>query len=382
MRFSTIIKFVVTGVILAVLAATGWYINQGVFAYPSDSPSGKYTVELKTGDTIYTLAQKLKNDKVINNADILPLVAKFTVSPTLKSGAYLIDLPAKPDAILWQINNQKPQPSDNTVSVSFIEGDTAEDIADKLEKANVIKAVDFLSFIQDPKNFDLSTYPFLPKPQTGCKYGEILKSCPKYYLEGYLFPDTYNFFTGSKPEAVTTKLLRNFNTKFWVKNSSKFDPDLEKARAGLFNHVILSSVVEREVGRNYIKALVNATDLNQERREVSRVYLNREIQKMRWQSDPTVWYGVDRKKGVALDGDLNWGSAKYKTGYNTYQKLGFPVGPIANSGAETLESVLNPAQSDYLFFVSDKSGKMYFGKNLNEHNANVEKVRQINKNLP
>jgi len=382
MRFSTITKFIVTGVILAVLATAGWYINQGLFAYPGDSPTGKYKLELKSGDTIYTLAQKLKNDKVINNADILPYVSKFTVSPTLKSGVYQLDLPAKPDAILWQINNQKPLPSDNTVSVSLIEGDTAEDIADKLEKASVVKAIDFLSFIQDPKNFDLSTYPFLPKPQTNCKYGDILKNCPKYYLEGYLFPDTYNFYMGSKPEIITTKLLRNFNTKFWVKNSSKFDPDPEKSRTDLYNHIILSSVVEREVGRNYIKAMVNDSDLNEERRQVAAVYINRGTQKMKWQSDPTVWYGVDRKKGVAVDGDLNWGSAKYKTGYNTYQNLGYPVGPIANSGAETLESVLNPAQSDYLFFVSDKTGKMYFGKNLDEHNTNIDKVRQVNKNLP
>lgn len=181
---------------------------------------------------------------------------------------------------------------------------------------------------------------------------------------------------------MTAKVLKNFSNKYWSKNRSSFDQDPKIAKEKLYQQIILASVVEREVGRNYIKALVNESDLTVERRQVAKVYLNRVNQNIRWQADPTVWYGVDRKKGVGLDGDLNWGNSKYKTGYNTYVVTGFPIGPISNPSLDSLVAALEPGTNDYLFFVSDRSGKMYFGKDNNEHNQNVAKVREINKGLP
>jgi UPF0755 protein len=115
---------------------------------------------------------------------------------------------------------------------------------------------------------------------------------------------------------------------------------------------------------------------------VARVFLNRVDKKMKWQSDATVWYGVDRKKGVPLDGDLNWGSSRYKSGYNTYVVDSYPVGPIASPSLSSIQAAQNPENSDYLFFVSDRSGKMYFGRSNTEHNQNIVKVREINKTLP
>jgi UPF0755 protein len=382
MKPFTIFKIIFILLILAGLGYGGFYLYSGAFATPSASPTGNYKLQIKTRETLSSLATKLQEDKIINNADFIPFISKISVSPNLKAGVYELNLPAKPDSILWQINNQKPSPPQNTVSVSFIEGDTVEDMAEKLEKSGVISSSDFLNYIQNPQNFDLEKYDFLPPVRKDCKYGEIYNNCPKYYLEGYLYPDTYNFYKDSKPEVVAAKFLKNFNLKYWQDNRNKYDKDPTVARNSLYQQIILASVVEREVGRNYIKAMINDADLNQERRQVARVYLNRTEKKMKWQSDPTVWYGVDRKKGVGLDGELNWGNSKYKTGYNTYVIDSYPVGPITSPSLDSLQATLNPETNDYLFFVSDKSGKMYFGKTNAEHNQNITKVREINKTLP
>jgi len=382
MQFSKLLKLFTILALLILVAFGAIYLYNGAFAVPNDSPQGKYKLVLKSGETITTLAEKLKNDKIINNADFLPFISKISVNPNLKAGIYELDLPAKPDAILWQINNQKPAPDDSTVTISLIEGDTAEDVAEKLEKANVIKSVDFLNYISTNKNFDLSQYPFLPNPDTKCNYGDIYKGCAKYYLEGYLYPDTYNFYLNSKPEVVATKFLKNFNNKVWAKFKGELNNSDTQNRDSFYTKLILASIVEREVGRNFVKAAITASDLSNERRNVSKVYLNRIDQKMKWQSDPTVWYGVDKKKGVGLDGNLNWGNSKYKTGYNTYQIDGEPVGPIANPSFDSIAAAFSPAQNDFLYFVSDRSGKMYFAKTNAEHETNISKVREINKNIP
>ncbi len=382
MKSIVFLKIIITFLVLGLVGWVVFYGYNGVFATPAQSPTGKYKLEIKNGETLTTLSTKLQDDKIINNADFLPFISKYSTVPNLKAGVYELDLPAKPADILWQINAQKAGPEENTVTISFIEGDTAEDIATKLEKASVISSKDFLDYIQVPQNFESEKYEFLPPVRTDCKYGEIYNNCPKYYLEGYLFPDTYSFFKGSKADIVTAKVLKNFSNKYWSKNRSSFDQDPKIAKEKLYQQIILASVVEREVGRNYIKALVNESDLTVERRQVAKVYLNRVNQNIRWQADPTVWYGVDRKKGVGLDGDLNWGNSKYKTGYNTYVVTGFPIGPISNPSLDSLVAALEPGTNDYLFFVSDRSGKMYFGKDNNEHNQNVAKVREINKGLP
>ncbi|GAB4143767.1 MAG: endolytic transglycosylase MltG [Patescibacteria group bacterium] len=329
---------------------------------------------MKSGDNLSSLGKRLETDKVVNDAFWFEMTGKTTTQTTLQAGVYTLNLPASKENILEQIKKQQPKPLPSTTAVSFLEGDTAEDVADKLDKSGIVKAEDFLKYIQDPANFKDSKYKFLP-PVSNCKYGQILQNCPKYYLEGFLFPDTYEFYLNSTPESVTEKFLSNFNQRIWGKQTTVSNADFYK-------NLILASVVEREVGRNYIKAMINETDLQTERQAVAGVYLNRVSQSMKWQADPTVWYGVDRKKGVAVDGALNWGDAKYKTGYNTYVITGYPVGPIANPGQKSIEAALKPTPSNYIFFVSDKSGRMYFGETYAEHEKNIAKVREINKSLP
>ncbi len=179
-------------------------------------------------------------------------------------------------------------------------------------------------------------------------------------LEGYLFPDTYFF----QKEAMAEQIISTMIKQFW----SVFSPEwTEKAsKLGLSVHevVTLASIIEKETGAPF------------ERPIISSVFHNRLKKRMRFESDPTVIYGL---KG--FDGNLTRKHLSTFTPYNTYQIKGLPPGPIANPGRKALEAALYPADTGYLFFVSKKDRTHQFSTNLKNHIRAVKKyqLRKSNK---
>ncbi len=169
-------------------------------------------------------------------------------------------------------------------------------------------------------------------------------------LEGYLFPDTYHFSRGTPTLAVLDTMVKRFK--------QVVAPLMEKVPGtGMkFEEVVtLASIVEKETGR---------TD---ERPLIASVFLNRLRLGMRLESDPTVIYGIEN-----FDGDLKKKDLAQKTPYNTYVNYGLTPGPIANPGLESIKAVVDPARTDYLYFVSRNDGSHQFSKTLAEHNRAVE----------
>jgi len=128
--------------------------------------------------------------------------------------------------------------------------------------------------------------------------------------------------------------------------------------------LILASIIEKETG------------LPDERRYVASVFVNRLQQGMRLQTDPTVIYGITEGQG-ALGRGLRQSELERETSWNTYVIDGLPSTPISNPGRASIEAALNPADTDYLFFVADGSGGHAFAKTLEEHNRNVARWREI-----
>ena len=122
--------------------------------------------------------------------------------------------------------------------------------------------------------------------------------------------------------------------------------------------VTLASIIEKETGDA------------QERPVISSVFHNRLKKNMRLESDPTVIYGLKN-----FDGNIKRKHLKMVTPYNTYQIKGLPLGPIANPGALSLQAALNPAKTEYLFFVSKKDTTHQFSKTIQEHNRAVKKYQ-------
>jgi UPF0755 protein len=372
-------------IIVLAIVGTGLWINNLWNGIPSNSPSGNYIFTVKKGDTLSSFAEKLEKDGAIGNKQILSFQSRGKVMKELQLGDYQLSLPANIDSILDQINQISEKKSDAvqeaakkpTSTVTLKEGINIDETAEILSKQGIVNKTDFLSHVQNPKNFEGTTYAFLPKP-INCTYGEI-KNCGKYYLEGYLYPDTYSFFKNSTAVEVTNKLLANFEAKVWKKLEKNPTPDV------FYKALTMASVIEKETGRT--KGGVtdkNREQINKERAQVAGVFINRMNQGVKWQSDVTASYGhgykicqqtLEVKDCKYLDDPLT------NTKYNTYIIEGYPIGPVSNPDFNNIFAALNPTSTDALFFVMDATGKTYFADTEGEHYQNIQAVTQINNDL-
>lgn len=179
--------------------------------------------------------------------------------------------------------------------------------------------------------------------------------------EGSLAPDTYELEKGGSRSAVLARMAERQSailSEEW--EARPFGLPYETAEEAL----IMASIVEKETG------------VPEERAQVASVFVNRLTEGMRLETDPTVIYGITGGKSV-LDRGIRRSELNKATPYNTYRIDGLPPTPIANPGRAAIHAALNPAQTDYLFFVADGSGGHAFATNLEQHNQNVARWREI-----
>ncbi len=179
-------------------------------------------------------------------------------------------------------------------------------------------------------------------------------------MEGTLLPETYLFIRGStrdqilhQMEAAQTTLL----DELWAARADGLPFDTA------YDAVILASIVEKE------------TAIEEERPRIAAVFVNRLKRGIRLQSDPTIIYGLT--KGEPLGRGIRRSELDRETGYNTYIIAGLPPTPIANPGIASLRAVLNPPETNELFFVADGTGGHVFASTLAQHQRNVSKWRRI-----
>jgi len=176
---------------------------------------------------------------------------------------------------------------------------------------------------------------------------------------GYMFPDTYAFPKEASAAAVAKIMLSNFQ--------QKFDENLREAikKEDLVEEeaIVLASIVEREARYDVDRPMVAGILLNRLRQGMP-LQADATVQyALGYQSDSRTWW----KKGLARD-DL-----KIDSPYNTYLNIGLPPSPICNPGLATIKAVAYPEKTDYLYYLSDKEGRMHYAKTLDEHNENIRK---------
>lgn len=232
------------------------------------------------------------------------------------------------------------------VTVTTIEGWTTEDIAEELEKKGLFSKQEF---IDAAEKFDSSKFPLVERPRSAT-------------LEGYLFPDTYRFAKNFTPDQVISKMLANFSSKLssaGIKNpTDKFN--------GLSVHeiVTLASIIEKESGGQ--GSVGGDLSLQDERNLVASVFYNRMKIGQALESDATVNFVTGKDTPAASAQDLQVNSA-----YNTYKYAGLPPGPISNPSLGSLKAAINPATSDYFYFLHKQpSGEVVFSKTFDEHVRN------------
>lgn len=225
-----------------------------------------------------------------------------------------------------------------TVRVVIPEGFTLSQIGDRLEANGVCKKAELL---KTANSYDFSYYSLI---------GSLTDTSHRCYrLEGYLYPDTYEFYTDMKPQDALGKMLRSAQSRIGSKYAY---PGMTADQV-----VTLASIIEKESG--------SAGELA----KISSVFHNRLKIGMRLQADPTINY-IERYVKPNLDDSHK---NDYNSYYNTYKCAALPTGPICSPGAAALNAAAHPADTNSLYFCADKNGNYYYAKTFEEHKANLAK---------
>ncbi len=336
-----------TLLLIALIAgsAAAWMWYGMTHPYQGFSKEGIF-VDVPHGTSSRYVANILLKNGVVRSALAFEIYARRHPKRTLEAGEYFFDHALTGREVFWKLANGQVYQQPFTVR----EGETMFDIARELEAGKFMPAGDFLFAAGDPA---LIRY-FAPGART---------------LEGFLFPATYELPRHPAASELTAEMVRKFKEE-WRRNAGPGTggPVVEGDPGAVNRIVTLASLVERE------------TPKPEERPLVASVFENRLRKGMRLQCDPTVIYGMERLgkyEGTLTGKDLSFDSL-----YNTYEHGGLPPGPIGNPGEASLRAALQPARTDYLYFVANTQGGHFFSATLAEHNKNVVKYRRLLAGLP
>ena len=320
-------KFLVFLLLVALLAGGAVWLLLTPFG-----PTKETFVEITPGSSTAGIGRQLEAAGIVRSRYAVDAFSLWKRG-SLKAGEYRFDHPAPATEVYSRLRRGDVF----TIEVTIPEGSSVFDIAQRLDQAGLPAGQDFVAV--QAKNSNLI---------------QDLDPAAKS-LEGYLFPDTYRFARKATAIVILTTMVKQFKA--------------EAATLGLsqdvHSTVTLASLIERE------------TAVDSERPLVASVFENRLAKNMPLATDPSVIYGLEldgRWRGTIYASDL-----KLDTPYNTYLHAGLPPGPVANPGAKALQAAMNPAKTDYLYFVAagaDAQGKSLFSGSLEEHNRNVSGYRR------
>jgi UPF0755 protein len=323
------LKFFLTLLLLLLLAAAA----AAYVVYSPYGPLSETFVDVAPGTGASAIAAQMERAGIIRSRYGFDLL-RIKKSGTLKAGEYRFDHPVP----MPEVYARLVQGDVYTEALTIPEGYNIFDIAAAVEAAGFAKRDVFLA--AERKHTELLADLLPPGTHPAS-------------LEGYLFPDTYRFSRHATPLQMLTAMVRRFR-----KESTQLGID----RAAMAQTVTLASVIEKEVGQDAERPLVAG------------VFVNRLARSMPLATDPTVIYAAlldNRWRGTIYASDLQSPSP-----YNTYRHTGLPPGPISNPGVASLRAALQPARTDYLYFVSDAAGHTRFSVGLKEHAEQVQAYRQ------
>lgn len=335
-----------------------WEMNRPYRAFSSS----QVFVDIPRGTSRWDTASLLQRNGVIHSRLAFYLISERHRRRSLQAGEYLFQRAQTPRQVFYQIAGGRIY-----VHVVVVpEGWTMFDIASELARQKLCTKEEFLTVAQSP-----------------ALVREIAPDAKS--LEGFLFPSTYQFSRNTSPQEMAAAMVHQFREE-WDKlrsiavansliepvreviSSPGREPATSPQTLSPIQIVTLASLIERE------------TPQPRERPVVASVFYNRLKIGLPLQCDPTVQYALDLEgkptPKVSAE-DLHTPSP-----YNTYLHRGLPPGPIANPGDASLRAALNPAHTEYLYFVANDAGGHFFARTLEEHDRNVEKYRRLLEGLP
>jgi UPF0755 protein len=314
---------------MGMAAAVGWVM------YAPYGPDSETFIEVPSGTSAVRIGKILESAGIVRSRIAFDIVRSWKRG-TLRAGEYRFDHPTT----VMEVYARLERGDVYTKTVTVPEGSSIFDIALRLEQAGFGPQQDFLA-------------------EATRKIGLIADLDPQAKsLEGYLFPDTYHFARKATPEQIATAMVKRFRQA--------------AQQMGLTQNVhavvTMASLVERE------------TAVDAERPLVASVFENRLAKNMPLMTDPSVIYGLQLQR--LWRGSIYASDLKRDTPYNTYLHAGLPPGPVANPGLRSLHAAMEPAETNYLYFVAagdNPQGKSAFATTLEEHARNVAGYRNAMK---
>ncbi|MBI5787716.1 MAG: endolytic transglycosylase MltG [Candidatus Schekmanbacteria bacterium] len=297
---------------------------------PVSAKSTTRLITIKPGWGLRRIGQVLQQEGLVPSAELFTVVARLRGAKII-AGEYLLNRALTP----LQILNVLQQGKAYLYKVTIPEGFTVRQISQLLSNRGLAENGQFFTIVNSPA------------------WAKTLLRLDINSLEGYLFPDTYYFAKGVPVENIILAMVERFKQVF------DEEQQRQALKSGLSPHEIitLASLIEKE------------TAVDAERPLISAVYHNRLKQGIRLQCDPTVIYALELLN--QYDGNLSRDDLLLDSPYNTYYYKGLPPGPIANPGEDSILAALNPAEEDYIYFVSRNDGTHQFSRSLDEHNLAV-----------
>ena len=335
LKILKLVKYIVHICVAAYISYLGVqaYANHKLSsALPISTPE---FIEISQGETVNQLAKELTEKGLIESPFWLKVYIRFNPEYSqIKAGTYQLTEQLSVITLLEMLVSGY----EHQFTVTFIEGSTFKDWLKLLRQHPYIK----------------QTIKPLHVDDTLKRIG-VNQANP----EGLFFPDTYAFTANTSDSEILTRAYRRMQVlleQFW-----------ENRSVGLpyktpYEALIMASIIEKESGKHA------------EHQLIASVFINRLENKMRLQTDPTVIYGL----GDRYQGDITRAHLKEKTAYNTYRINGLPPTPIAMPGKSAIHAALNPATSNYFYFVSDGNGNHIFSEDLSAHNRAVAQYQKKN----
>ena len=345
-RIGIIFIVLIILIIGILVCAFGWY-HSNVQALNSSRDGIR--VEITEGVGVSGIADILEENEIIKSAFAFKIYCKINNVTNLQAGKYEL-VPADDVATIAEhIANGDVAPDE--VNITFIEGKNIEWYAKEIAKKTNNTEQDVYDLLADNEYIDslIEKYWFLE---------DVIKDENIYYpLEGYLLPDTYTFENEDVSVKTIFNIILNYMDKFLTSKKDEFKYTYHQT-------LTLASLAELE-GKTL-----------EDRKEIVGVFFNRLKEKMSLGSDVTAYYAF---KVNMADSDL---TKEQLNTYNPYNTRGpemagkLPIGPICNPSKDSIEAALNPTETDALYFVADKNGKVYFTKTNEEHNAKISELKK------
>ena len=338
-------------VFTTVILALGIYCKVNMTG--TSNSDTKKIVNIEKG-SIDSIAKTLKDNNLIKNVSIFKVYIKLTNKTSLKAGTYELSENMGVEKIV-KILEEGTKYNPNEISITFKEGINIRKIATLISENTNNSYDDVIKKASDETFIDtlINKYWFLTD--------DIKNENIYYALEGYLFPETYSFSNGVDVKIILETMLDQTDKVF-----SKQKSLIDSSSYSIHEIATIASMIEKE-GK-----------LDEDRKYISSVFYNRLKAGMSLGSDVTTYYAFKIEVG---ERDLT--SSELNT-YNPYNTRGpkmagkLPVGPISNYGEASFIAALNPADSNYYYFVADKSGKTHFTRTYEEHQKVIKELKQAN----